>query len=102
MSTGNTYRPNLDRDHTYLRTDDDLLFCVSGDSHTKDSIYGMPYYMATSQLEDVLGTSAQEQIIVKEKNTRRFLGTSPWTSIPILLEKICQIISMVPRDGMYL
>lgn len=74
MSTGNTYRPNLDRDHTYLRTDDDLLFCVSGDSHTKDSIYGMPYYMATSQLEDVLGTSAQEQIIVKGKEYSKILG----------------------------
>lgn len=66
--------PAPDHDHTYLATEDSVLFCVSGDTHTADAIYGMPYYLPTARLEEILDAPAEQQIIVGGKEYSKILG----------------------------
>jgi predicted nucleotidyltransferase len=51
-------------DHTFLKTDDNIFFAVGGDLHTKEYIFGQPYYFPKKYLEMVLDTNIQKTISI--------------------------------------
>lgn len=63
----------LNRDHTYLRTKDDIFFVVGGDIHTKKHIFGQPYYFPQKKIEEILDTKIQKSISIDGKGFCKLL-----------------------------
>lgn len=63
-----------DLDHTYLRTEDDIFFCVSGNLHSKEAIFGMPYYFLTQELEEIMDITINEFVIIEDQRFTRLLS----------------------------
>jgi predicted nucleotidyltransferase len=66
-------RDILERDHTYLRTKDDIYFCVAGDLHTHESIFGQPYYIPRKTAETLLGTQIQPTVLIGRGEFCKFM-----------------------------
>lgn len=66
-----------DLDHSYIRTSDDVLFSVCGNSHTQQHIFGMPYYIPTQKLEAILSTQISESIVVDKEEFTKLLSQIP-------------------------
>lgn len=56
-----------DRDHTYLRTKDNVFFCVAGDLHSEQSIFGQPYYFLHKELENIMDIQINKYIIIGDQ-----------------------------------
>ncbi len=63
-----------DRDHTFLRTDDDIFFCVAGSLHAEDAIYGQPYYFLTTELEDIMDIQINEFVPIKDQKFSKLMN----------------------------
>ncbi|MBU1118019.1 hypothetical protein KKD37_03585 [Patescibacteria group bacterium] len=62
-----------DCDHTYLKTIDNLYFCTAGGLHTRESIFGQPYYIPHKMAETLLGNQIQSSVLVGETEFCKFM-----------------------------
>lgn len=54
-----------DRDHTYLKTKDNLYFAVGGNLHTPENIFGQPYYLPKKTAETILDRQIQKTTLIE-------------------------------------
>ena len=58
-------------DHSYLYTDDKVFFSVCGNLHSKEAVFGMPYYIPTKELEEIMDIQINEFNLIRgEKYTK--------------------------------
>lgn len=67
-------------DHSYVYTNDKILFSVCGNLHSRESIFGMPYYFPTKELEQIMDIQINEFHLVHG-------------------EKYTKLLSLVSREG---
>lgn len=62
-----------DSDHTYLKTRDNIYFAVNGDLHTRESIFGQPYYFPKKTIETILDRQIQKTTLIEESEFCKLL-----------------------------
>lgn len=67
----------IEQDHTFLETNDDIFFCVAGNLHSKEAIFGMPYYFLTEELEKIMDITINEFIIIDGRKFSKLLSQVP-------------------------
>lgn len=67
-------------DHSFVYTDDKIFFSVCGNLHSRESIFGMPYYFPTKELEQIMDVQINEFHLVRG-------------------EKYTKLLSLVSREG---
>lgn len=79
--------PVTDRDHTYLLTTDNILFCVAGNLHSREHIFGMPYYFLTQELEEILDITVNEHVIVAGRGFSKLLDQIPLSEYALFIKE---------------
>jgi len=79
--------PSENRDHTYLLTKNNVLFCVAGNYHSFKYINGMPYYFLKGELESILNTKINSYITVGDKKFSKLLNYIDLSEYPSFIKK---------------
>lgn len=61
-------------DHSYIYTDDKIYFSVCGNLHSKESIFGMPYYFPTKELEQIMDIQINEFNFIRGEKYSKLLS----------------------------
>ena len=61
-------------DHSYVYTDDKIFFSVCGNLHSKESIFGMPYFFPTKDLEQIMDIQINEFHLVHGQKYTKLLS----------------------------
>ena len=58
-------------DRSYIHTSDNIYFCINGNLHSREAVFGMPYYFPTRNLENIMDIQINEYILIGgEKYTK--------------------------------
>lgn len=76
-----------DRDHTYLKTKDNVYFAVSGNLHTQDTIFGQPYYFPKKTVETILDRQIQKTILIGDDEFCKLLDVLNQEDYPIFIKE---------------
>lgn len=69
-------------DHSYVYTDDKIFFSVCGNLHSKESIFGMPYYFPTKELEEIMDIQINEFNFIRGEKYTKLLSQIDRESYP--------------------
>lgn len=69
-------------DHSYIYTDDKIFFSVCGNLHSKEAVFGMPYYFPTKELEEIMDIQINEFNLVRGEKYTKLLSQIDRGSYP--------------------
>ena len=64
-------------DRSYIHTSDNIYFCINGNLHSKEAVFGMPYYFSTRNLENIMDIQINEYILIGGEKYSKLLSQIP-------------------------
>lgn len=64
-------------DRSYIHTSDNIYFCINGNLHSREAVFGMPYYFPTHNLENIMDIQINEYILIGGEKYTKLLSQIP-------------------------
>lgn len=64
-------------DRSYIHTSDNIYFCINGNLHSREAVFGMPYYFPTHSLENIMDIQINEYILIGGEKYTKLLSQVP-------------------------